>query len=343
VKQSGHPYVLDSVWQETPERGKQDIHALMRVYGVMPAMLFSVPHPMGIPKRSHSPEIIPHICPIAPLFIAGKVADYLWMLDVTGKLLISEFNVSLSKLASLDVPVSPTSTFAILGDGLLGYDAGKFTVHRRGGASHIEVPLVDRFEASGSTFVSLRNGSMLSLFDARFLTGQVETVAITDEVVLCFAVSETFHVVVAATRDNALHFYSLRKLKKRAIVRMPVSCAQRIEISPSWGLVIVGFGMELAIFSINGERIARYRHDCEITCWRAVSARTDFDFVVLADVRGNLFATEACRPERRIRLTRLPFAVRCIEYSALPDVLAVVSAGGSVTVIARPFGAFQDG
>jgi hypothetical protein len=50
-----------------------------------------------------------------------------------------------------------------------------------------------------------------------------------------------------------------------------------------------------------------------------ITSRADFNFVVLAGVRGNLIVFKACRP------ARVAFAICCIEYERSLDLLTIVS------------------
>jgi hypothetical protein len=335
-----HPCILDSVWGSDAGRTDARVCPLMRVYGAMPARLFAAPHPPRAPRFLPSPEFAHRSFEVAPLILAAKArARELWLLDVTGKLLICAFDLAITCTATRDLPVSPSASFAVLGDRVLCYDGGRFTAHAPAPAGECDLPAVDRFDGSGTKFATLRNATVLSLFDVEGFAPAGRAV-ITEDAVACFALSEAFHALVVATRDGLLRFYALADRRLRALARMPAGTARRVAVSEAWGFAIVDLGAEFAVFSINGEPLAHYRHDCAVACWSAVASRSDFDFVVLADIRGNLVAFEACRPARRTRITRLTVAVCAIEYERGADALAVVSAGGSVMIVARPFGAF---
>jgi hypothetical protein len=120
---------------------------------------------------------------------------------------------------------------------------------------------------------------------------------------------------------------------------MPKAAARGITVTKCWGFIVVDFVCELLVFSINAELIASYAHDCDFTYLAAISSPDDFDYVVVADVKGNLLLLDAYQPAKRVTLAQLEFPVCFIDYERSGDWLVVVAPTGKLLLIVHPFAA----
>ena len=53
-----------------------------------------------------------------------------------------------------------------------------------------------------------------------------------------------------------------------------------ILISNTWGFVLVNYGKEIAVFTVNGTKIGCVSHSCETVYWTTVTDARDFDYLV---------------------------------------------------------------
>jgi hypothetical protein len=224
-----------------------------------------------------------------------------------------------------------------LGDGILVRAGGRLAYF--GGPTDFEEDFRG-FEAvagAGAMFAGMRNRTVLQLFDVYTFPAGIAMIVATGDVIQCFAVSEVFHLIVVVTRDDRLHYYSMNKLYKTHMVELPLCCARRVAISQSWGFVVVDFGSKLAVFTVNGEFVRIHGNESEFVYWNCVRSRSDFDFIVYADLRGNLGIFDVYEDEQPIILTEIQWPVCLVEYDAAKDSLVVVSTTGHLMLISHPF------
>jgi hypothetical protein len=121
-----------------------------------------------------------------------------------------------------------------------------------------------------------------------------------------------------------------------------MSSPRRIVITPVWGFVAVDFGREITFFSVNGQFLHTYAHECLFAYWTAVRSRDDFDYIVYTDLKGNLVVFEAYRPQNAAELVQLLWPVCFIDYLRESDCLVVVSTTGKVMLITHPLTGLQN-
>jgi hypothetical protein len=260
------------------------------------------------------------------------------MIDVKGLLVVYELSHNFHELSTSQTYITKSGLLGALDEGILIYENEKM---RFIGKSKFErkLAVIDGFETSSAKFITIKNRSILKLYDCRSAIEHVITLIMTEDIVRCFGLSETFHVLCIATNEGMLRYYSLRTLHQRQVVKMPLSAADKLVITPSWGFVAVSFRLAILLFTINGAFLSKYEHECPLVYWNAVASSSDFDFIVMADIQGNLVVLEAARPENRVKLTRLLWPVCCIVYQRQIDTLAVISTNGKVMLITHPFSA----
>jgi hypothetical protein len=264
----------------------------------------------------------------------------IWLIDMNG--FISGVRVEDDRLCpvdTIDTKVASDSVLSLTGRGLLFYEPriGHLNVLSNKRRIKAELPGVDCLASSGDRFVVVRNQTVITLFTIDTFPNEVAKIVAVEEVVQCLAISEAFHLVCVVTRDDKLHYFSMHGLHQTAVFKMPVSSPRRIVITPSWGVVAVGSGRIITLFSVNGESLGAFIHDCQFAYWTAVSSREDFDFVVCADLKGNLFIFEAYRPSNARKLAQLLWPVCFIDYDKQADCFVVVSTTGKVMLIQHPF------
>jgi hypothetical protein len=114
------------------------------------------------------------------------------------------------------------------------------------------VVLIIRHHNAEKRFVTVRNRTILMLFNVNTFPDKVARVTMTEEVVQCLAISEAFHLLCAATRDEKLHYFSLKNLHQLMVFKLPMSSPRRIVIKLAWRFVAVDFGREITFSSVNG-------------------------------------------------------------------------------------------
>jgi hypothetical protein len=136
-----------------------------------------------------------------------------------------------------------------------------------------ELPGINSFASAGARFVTVRNRTMLTLFNVDAFSDRAARVIVSEEDVQYSAVSETFHLPCAAMRDQRLHSFSLKSFHWLMVFKLLLSISTRIVILPTWDSPAGDFGREITFFSVNGQ----FLHDHLFASWTAVRSRNDFD------------------------------------------------------------------
>jgi hypothetical protein len=336
-----HPCLTTGVHTRPPD---PHLRPVMRLFGVMPAQLFSDPHPARAPRpAAQTGAAFAHTLTAAPLAFAGRLRDgALWLVDTAGRLSAVRVDLALparhEPRACPDAALPPGGAFALAGGGLLAYDAGgKMQFVGQKGRFESEMLGINEFVGAGVKFVTVRNRTVLHLYDVRSFPERAAAAASTEDVIECIGVSEGFHLLCVITRDDRLHFFSLKGLAQIKAVKLPRPSARRVIVTPAWGFVAVDFGREIVVFSINGEMLVEYTHSCQFAYLTAIRSPKDFDYFVYSDVKGNLVICEAYRPENRAQLAQLVWPVCLVVYEEESDCLVVVGTTGKVMLITHPF------
>jgi hypothetical protein len=140
--------------------------------------------------------------------------------------------------------------------------------------------------------------SVISIHELIDLSQAKWTIPTFSNLITCTALSIDFRGIVCGTKDGTVLFCSF---SDRSVVNSvqvgenanPVS----IMISQGWGFVVVYFTkidkgkqtFHMGLYSINGQLIRERELKNEMTAWCGYRTVDGFDFMVVADVKGNLF------------------------------------------------------
>jgi hypothetical protein len=313
----------------------------------VPLQLFSNPHIARPPRETAETHIFTHSVSVTSVMFAGRVASGdIWLVDTQGGLQGFKIDMSGSshvlKVETVPLPHCRDALFSITEDGILTYERHMGRLRFSGGSARFDGELcdVDELVSCGANFVTVRNRTVVTLFRLETFPTPIASVANTEEVVLCLAISQTFHMLCTATRDDRLHIFSLKNLHQTHSVVMPKSSARGIVVTPTWGFIAVDLGSEILLFSINAECLTSYAHGCQFSYITAVAAPNDIDYIVFVDVKGSLMMFEAYRPGTCLRLAELVSPVCFIDYERERDRLVVVSTSGKIMLIIHPFTPF---
>jgi hypothetical protein len=275
---------------------------------------------------------------------AGRIATGdIWVVDTRRDL--QGFKIDLNepghlvKTQTVSFPRCQDAIFSLTSYGILVYErqTGRLRFSSNSGDFDRELIGVDEIVSTDSKFITVCNRTVITLFDVSSFPLPIVSIANTEDVVQCLAISQTFHILCTATRDDRLHIFSLKNLHQTHSVMMPKSSARSIIITPSWGFIGIDLGGEIMIFSINAEFLTSYRHDCQFSYITAISSPDDFDYIIFSDIKGNLMMFEAYKSSNHVKLAQLLFPVCFIDYDRDGDWIVVVSPVGKMMVIVHPF------
>jgi hypothetical protein len=267
---------IDSVFGCLQTADSEKIEILRRC-GTLPRRLFDQPH------ARRSITIVPK-----PFFVfhhnlsriniksATKLSDSdFWILDMSGQ--ITKIHIkdpdTLETETVDSVPKWDSAMIAYsLSDGFLLFESSSslLSVITKSSLFDAQCTETDYFATSGTSFCSVYNRSFVRLMRVQQFPDSLAILSVTEDAIQCLAMSESFHVLVIVTRDDLLHFYSLKNLRQRFVAELPCSSVKRVVITPSWGFVCVEFGKQICAFAINAAFLGVYTHNSEISYWTAV-------------------------------------------------------------------------
>jgi hypothetical protein len=109
-------------------------------------------------------------------------------------------------------------------------------------------------------------------------------------------VSASLGVVVVATEDSFLNVHSLASGELTAVIDLKGGETDRFLVTPFWGFVVVLIGLEVTVFTINGDDVGRMEVETEVREWIAYSDQSGFDFVAFVDVGNRIGVFEPGAP-----------------------------------------------
>jgi WD40 repeat protein len=308
---------------------RAEVEAILRHIGQIPPQLFDKPHPSRSPKAQLTNTIIRRVTIDMKVsnIVAGSITVesgsklLVATIDESGSGLIARFKTAqLTKasdsllrrqsqlaIAQADIVITKAINGFSKGGKFVSVSSDSFIfprfseVHRVSCVSGRDDVLVDSkadivcIAADQDWLVVGDEDSMVRIYNGAAAKWTIPTFSNSIE---CVAVSANYLVIICGTRDGTVLFCSLTD---RSIVHSvelgqgatPVS----IMITQGWGFVVVYFTridegkqtFHLAVYSINGDLIRQKELSSEVVAWNEYKASDGFDFMVMADVKGNLF------------------------------------------------------
>jgi hypothetical protein len=156
--------------------------------------------------------------------------------------------------------------------------------------------------------------------------------SVISESVTASAFDENYGVLVCATADQFLTFFSYRKRERMRCIQVD-SLAERLLITGGWGFVMVYLPRLLMLFTLNGFLIKKSAVDFEISFWTTWKDASGFDHVGVVDSVGNVFLFEAFYPEEVKQIASLQEKIVRIEYSYVAKAIVAVASSPHMYLI----------
>jgi hypothetical protein len=237
---------------------------------------------------------------------------------------------------------SSESSFSLIDQGFLVCDPTnyKLTVFWQFGrfdSTDIEIGLeIGHVVSSGTNFCVIVNRSVIELYDIQEFPNASAVLAVTEDVIQSAVMSSTFHLLCAVTRDNVLHFHSLKKLKQTAAARIELSSVKRLLIIPTW-VFVVDFGSELTVFTVTGKLVGNCKHDRDFLHSGVFASADDFDCIVAADIKGKPIMIDPYRRTPIEIIKQLVWQIFFADYIRDDHCPVVASSTGKALMIGQPF------
>ena len=138
----------------------------------------------------------------------------------------------------------------------------------------------------------------ICLFKGNFYHASISTYC---DSIRCLAMSSDFDALVCGTRDGSLLFCSLSRGEVVRVVDLEGKAPKSVLITKAFGFVLIyadaliegQLQHYLILFNINGMKIRTSSIDCGVSVWETWKSNDSFDYVIMANERGNAYVFEA--------------------------------------------------
>lgn len=180
---------------------------------------------------------------------------------------------------------------------------------------------------------NLQCNSRQPLFTIPSFTNQIQ----------CCALSCDYHLVVCGMRNGSILLCSLSDGSISKTIDLNGCRPRKILVTKGWGFIVVystkidngKLTHRVSLFSVNGDFLRTVVLDSGIVTWSAYKTFADFDYVVMADEKSNVYHFEAYFLNVARPIAKLNEKVVAVSCSPNGAVVAAVTADGNVVVIPR--------
>ena len=123
-----------------------------------------------------------------------------------------------------------------------------------------------------------------------YLLGQAK---VYPEKIVSIASSIKFNKIIVAVRSGKIILYDRRNGKYIRTVADYGLAAKRILITESFGFIIAEYSKEIALFSMNGEKIRSIEIEYNIAFLKSYVSEDGFDYLIIADRKGKILVYDA--------------------------------------------------
>jgi hypothetical protein len=110
------------------------------------------------------------------------------------------------------------------------------------------------------------------------------------------------NAVAVVTEDGFVYIHSLSSGELTAMIQLKKSEPDRITMTPSWGCIVAVVGLDIEVYTINGEFIGQLRIDVEIREWTVFSDAELMDYVAFVDLTNRIGVFEIGNLDRGVHI-----------------------------------------
>lgn len=159
--------------------------------------------------------------------------------------------------------------------------------------------------------------------------------------ITCSCVNARFFVTIIGIRRGKLIPYSLNKGSIENVIDLKGAQPLMVTVTNGWGFIVcyaqkVHNGKlkhYLFVFSINGERLVKQKIDFEITTWTTWTSTKSFDYMIVADEKGKMFAFEVFFGELGITIYRCQSRIVTLSYLSDINCIVAVTKDGRILFV----------
>jgi hypothetical protein len=145
-----------------------------------------------------------------------------------------------------------------------------------------------------------------------------------------------FDLLVVATLERNLLFYSLSSGIFRTRADLDGELAEQLLITDGWGFVVALTNESIHIFNVNGIRIRRVpngKHILSLCAWKSASG---FDYLCGSDTRGRLMVGEAFYAKFDVSIHYCRGPIKWLNFLGAVNCIAAVAQNGKGYIVPCP-------
>jgi hypothetical protein len=341
-----HPDMYASAWTKQtladPER-KAEIEALMTHVGTVPVRLFATAHPYRRPSSAKRGRALTAALP-GPVTLATW-RDGLSLFAVLGndvfdgRVEAGEFRAR--KIAEKQPPI--IALRAREGSAIALLERGVVVALRPGGSDPIQPEFagVSAVEVSSAIVARVADAARLWIADSRSVDCVIPFYG---DPIACCAVSKGFRIAVAGTAGGCVVICSLFGGTKVRVMELGEGCVPvLLTVTCAWGFIVSAVRQViegrtqnwLFVWNVNGTFIRKVQIGFEVRAWCTWANSTDFDWMLIADERGRVYAAEVFYMDirRPVWESKDGVSVAALTFVSDGELAGIVTADGQVEVV----------
>lgn len=151
------------------------------------------------------------------------------------------------------------------------------------------------------------------------------------EMITCCCINSSFFIVVVGTKDGTLIVNSLNKGSIVRVINLKGARPLLVTVTTGWGFIVTyaekmkngAMKRYMYVFNVNGELLKKKKMDFRVVEWTHWTSNKGFDYMIIADENGKLFALEVFYCDLGEGLFRCRAPVTSLQY--ITDISTVVA------------------
>lgn len=198
----------------------------------------------------------------------------------------------------------------------------------------IEIRDVTSLASSGHIIAATGINGEVFGWDERNFSKKLDFCSIGADYVTTIAISTKFGIIACGLAGGQFCVYSMHTHLLQFMVKMPAE-PSRIIITSGWGFIILESNQELFLFTVTGKLIRRTPLDFVIETWHTFSCERGFDYIIIADIHGQIRMSEAFYLEFNEISYQSKARVLDMKYIVPIRGIAIISADGYATLVPK--------
>jgi hypothetical protein len=208
-------------------------------------------------------------------------------------------------------------------------------LHREISVGNHQIAAIAKF--GHSTALAMKD-TIVQIFDNNLIPTTIFTYL---SGVTCIDCNPTFDQIAVGDKSGTLAICSVSKRRVTASLQIPDRCTTHVCITESWGLICVAAisrldsSVWLYTYTVDGEKVAEVLMPRQITALRSFVSTSGFDWIVVADIGGFIFVTDAVKIDVATPAHHVAWPVRAVGFNRAGGEIIIADDGGNIVALQK--------